>query len=484
MIHLPRSLRFRLALTYVLVFAALLSALGLAAGLFLQRGMRRYFDQQLIGRARQMIAALVQSPDPDDAAQLERALIQEARSVYYRDYFVELRDAHQRVIARSDNLGSRELPFDPAPLAGRPNAESLRTVSADRADPLMTDGQPLRLVLVRHESPGIGPLYLQVATSLAHVTRTTAILRRVFAWGMLLCVLAAAATAWIVSGRATRRLRHLSRAVRRLTPASLDQRRLPEVGRRDEIDRLIVIIDRTLERLALGFKAQQRFAQDVSHELKTPLSVLHTQAQVCLMDEAVSPDAAELARSVADESRRLSQLVHSLQLLARTSGRQHDLPREPVDLGELAADVVRQLRPWAGLRRRRIQLDVESARPGGNAPRARGDAELLMAMVSNLIRNAVRFSPEDQPVEVRVSRADGVAQISVRDHGPGLPPDLAHDIFDRFVQAPDHRDGGAGLGLAIARSIAELHQGEIAVADAPGGGCRFIVALPLAHPAD
>jgi signal transduction histidine kinase len=220
----------------------------------------------------------------------------------------------------------------------------------------------------------------------------------------------------------------------------------------------------------------RRFTADASHELRTPLTSVRGLAEYGLQqgDAASREELLRLMGLIAGESGRMSRLVDDLLLLARfDTGR--PLDRRPVDLASLAAEAVQRARIVAPGR----PVTLEAAEP----VIVDGDEGRLTQVIDNLIGNALQHTPPGSPVTVAVTGGPGHAELTVADHGPGMTAEQASRVFERFYRTDGARtraSGGAGLGLAIASSLAAAHGGEITVETAPGEGAAFCLRLPQA----
>jgi signal transduction histidine kinase len=212
---------------------------------------------------------------------------------------------------------------------------------------------------------------------------------------------------------------------------------------------------------------QRRFVADASHELRTPLtSVL---ANLELLAESLHGDEGDAARSALRSSQRMRRLVADLLLLARTDvGRV--VKREPCDLREIVVEAAGELGPVSV--EHEIVLDVHPA----IVEAARDE---LHRLVINLLENALRHTPPGTRISVTTAAVGGEASLVVEDDGPGVPPELAATLFERFVRGAGDRGGSFGLGLAIVRAVAESHGGTVTLETAKEGvGARFVVRLP------
>ncbi len=221
---------------------------------------------------------------------------------------------------------------------------------------------------------------------------------------------------------------------------------------------------------------QRRFVADASHELRTPLtSVL---ANLELLAESLRGEEGEAARSALRSSRRMRRLVADLLLLARSDvGRA--APHQPVDLGQVVLDAAAELGPLSG--EHELSIDAHPAV-------VEGDHDELFRLALNLIENALRHTPPGTAIrastrlagEPTTSGGQGEALLTVEDNGPGVAPELAPTLFERFVRGAGDRGGSFGLGLAIVRAVAQSHGGTVALESVTPHGARFVVRLPLA----
>jgi signal transduction histidine kinase len=245
---------------------------------------------------------------------------------------------------------------------------------------------------------------------------------------------------------------------------------VPEPPSRDEVARLARTTNETLTALEASVERQRRFVADASHELRSPIASLRTQLEVA----AAHPELLDLDGAVHDTV-RLQSLAADLLLLARL-----DAGERPggarVDLDALVRE---ELAQRAG---DRVPVTLEGG--SGGPVEVTGSRGQLARVLGNLLDNAQRHAVSR--VRVRVGRGDGRAVLEVADDGAGVPEEERERIFQRFVRLDDARsrdDGGAGLGLAIARDVAVRHGGTLTVGRAPGGGALFTLRLPAAAPA-
>ena len=250
--------------------------------------------------------------------------------------------------------------------------------------------------------------------------------------------------------------------------------RLPEDGVATEIQGLVRALNRALDRLAGAYERQKQFTADAAHELRTPLSAIRTLCEVTLRRPRDAADLREALEGVLRRVLKLGDLVENLLRLTRLQNGTRPLERAPVSLAMVAHEAVQAHLPAAKAK------GVELAVLAPAAVTVAGHAGLLEECVSNLVENAVRYTPAGGRVSVEV-RPGPPAAVVVADTGVGIAPGHLPRIFERFYRADparSHRRGGAGLGLAIALEIARRHGGDIRVESEPGRGSRFELVLP------
>jgi signal transduction histidine kinase len=230
--------------------------------------------------------------------------------------------------------------------------------------------------------------------------------------------------------------------------------------------------------LEAGYRAQERFISNVAHDLKTSIAVMLTESQVFRSDNVSLEEVDEYRQSMISEMKRLGGLVEGFLTLARADQGDALARMRDVSVVDVLMEAVAECDSEASHLEVRLVTIVQGDESSPGEVELRADADLLRAMLANLIRNAVRHSPAGEVVDIRLAQHEEWTVFSVRDRGPGVPDDLREVIFDRFVQAPGDqpRAAGTGIGLAIARSVAEMHRGRVQNCD--DGGCTFTVRLP------
>ena len=319
---------------------------------------------------------------------------------------------------------------------------------------------------------GARPLVLLVASPLTDVGLEQREIREAILIGIpIVLLLAGGGGLWLASV-GLRPITDMARRAARIPPTGLED--LGQPDRSDELGQLASAFNGLVARLRAALQTQRQFMADASHELRTPVSVVRATADVTLnrahRDEIEYREALAI---VGGQSRRLGRLVEDMLVLARADAGGY--PLRPVDLylDEIIADCRRAVDVLATER----GVTIQSAEVAEIA--FRGDEDLLRRLVLNVLQNAVQHTPLGGSVAVDVRQDGGAVRIRVSDEGPGIPPADQARIFDRFVQLDAARRGlGAGLGLPIARWIAEAHQGTLVLEKSDAGGSVFCVSLP------
>jgi len=339
---------------------------------------------------------------------------------------------------------------------------------------------PYRYVRLRITEPGQPTYHVRIGTYTTGLDdRLTSLVRQLTIVGGALLLLTPL-IGWWLARRATRPVADILRTADQLKPTRLGDR-LPEHGTRDELDRLSSTINRLLDEVAGHVDRQRQFVADAAHELRGPLAAMQSALEVATSRERTTEDYRRTIDDVLEECRHLARLTNDLLLLAEgESDSQSGL------LGDLDfSALVRQSGGmFAGVAEERgIRLDVDAP----TAVHVRGDARQLRQVCSNLLDNAIRFTPAGGRIALRVAGEplQRQAVFTIEDTGAGIDEQLLPRVFDRFFQADAARDRGnphrgGGLGLAICKSIVDRHGGTIDVASRRLAGSQFTVRLPLA----
>lgn len=280
---------------------------------------------------------------------------------------------------------------------------------------------------------------------------------------------------WLMAGRA---LRPVERMRQEAAAISADEpgRRLPVPPSEDEIARLGETLNLMLARLEQALERERRFVDDASHELRTPLGILRTELELALRRARTREELEAALRSAAEESERLTTLAEDLLVLARSDRGLLPVHRENTDVGALIHEAVG--RSSFSAQSKGVSIEEE----GPERAVATIDPTRLRQALVNLLDNALRHSPTGSVVTVKHALLEDALEVSVSDQGPGFPSGFLESAFDPFTRSDEARTrkgGGAGLGLAIVRAVAEAHGGSASALNNATGGAKVVLHIPL-----
>ena len=359
-----------------------------------------------------------------------------------------------------------------------------RTAQAAAAGGPITVGALDDDVQYRLVARSVGDDVRIVALSLADVDDAVSrlVLAEILATAVIILLLGA--VGWWVVRLGIRPIKQMTDAAQQIAAGDRSHR-VPELAPSTEAGQLSGALNHMLDELDESFAQQQasedrlrRFVADASHELRTPVTTIRGYAELYRMGGLPAGDGLDEAmRRTEQEAVRMARLVDDLLTLAKLDqGR--PLERRPVDLALLVADAARDA--GAVDVDRRITTDLP---PAGGPAVVEGDEDRLRQVLANVVGNALVHTPPGTPIELRVEAADGWARVAVVDHGPGMAPDVAAKVTQRFYRADPARArhrGGSGLGMSIADAAVVAHGGTIAVESALGAGTTVTVTLPRA----
>ncbi|MGQ0766329.1 MAG: sensor histidine kinase [Gemmatimonadota bacterium] len=470
----PSTIRARLTLWYsallglpLLIFAVVCFQLFARA---LQARTDLFIADALHAVAREVVAERRAAAGVEDAI---RTTLEEVR---FQELHVVVRDSSGRLVAIATEPGAAPSPLDTIQFPGHPGDTgtfATRSVTAVEgsyrliARPLVIDNR--RFVLTGRYS-------------LAENEAALAQVRGIFVIAIPLLLAVAATSGWFLAKRSLAPVSSMAGRAAEIGSRTLHER-LP-VGGGAELVHLSSVFNNLLDRLEASFEQQRRFMADASHELRTPTAIVRAEADVTLSRNDRSPaDYRASLQIVQDAARRLTRIVDDLFLLGRTDSG-HLVPRPgQLWLEELLHDSTHGVRQLAETRGVTVSLGVVIEAP------FEGDADLLGRLFLNLLDNAIKYSPSPGKVTVDLSRVGEHYIVRVADQGPGIPSAARERIFERFYRLDESRSrteesgmSGAGLGLPIARRIAELHGGSLALGESRPGTTEFIVSLPVISP--
>lgn len=479
--HIGRSmsLRVRLTLWVVAIFTLTWWTVGGLFWLYQRAAIRSVSDQRMLARARILATGIAPALPEISAAEIRKLATEQLSLNEYNRVEVKVLDRSMREVARWGVDEASELDMLAASEAlqsRRPTLYSAPPGANAREDEFIERYTRVAAMAVQDRW---GNLYAIVVTADDTLANEQA---AILAKAMLVCAaigpFAAGISGWFIAGVAVSPFKRLHSLTAVLTQQPSDSD-LEFRGGSAEVQRLERELVQARARILERFAAQERFLSNVSHEIKTPLAVMITEAET-LPRAGLPEHAAEFIDGVRDEMARLGRLVESFLTLARVQEGRVEAHTARYAVIDLVMDSLDNCRMMAKQHHVRLVPILNFTTDTDSEAELAGDPELLRTMLDNLIRNAIRFSPEEGTVRVEVQVNKRLAIIRVIDEGPGIPRDRIGTIFERFSQAHEHerRGRGHGLGLSISLGIAELHGGAVTVENRDPTGCEFIVFLP------
>ena len=459
----PRHVRSRMTLWYVLVLGFLLLAYAGGASLYLFYSLREQLDNDLSEDVERVEGLLENTPDGmvaldsvhhgEDEANMQR--------------FVEVWSAEGALLYRSPTL-------EGGALGGPPRSSAESNTQRSPSTVRLADGRRVRMATSIHTVDGRRVL-LRVAHSEQGLWQELEEFGSVLLVALPLALVLAGLGGFALARKALAPIDAMAHQAERISAERLSER-LPIENPEDELGHLARAFNATLARLEAAFDQLRRFTADASHELRTPLTAIRSVGEVALQVPKSATEYRDVIGSMLEETDRLTRLVDSLLTLSRADAGHIQVQRTDISLLGLAQEASSLVEVLAEEKQQRISVE------GDPTLIVSGDRLILRQALINLIDNAIKYSPAEAEILVRVAAGkDSQLIVEVVDQGPGVRQEHQSRIFDRFYRVDSARSrewGGAGLGLAIARWAVEIHGGQITLQSVEGRGSTFRVALP------
>lgn len=460
------SVRVRLTLWYVLVFGLLLLGFSIFIYLVLSETLYNRLDQVLASAAQAAATNFQKEISENEEADVTAAAAEALIDLRLPDVYIALFAGDQLLATNSDEGQLLALGKDRLPATGTSEQPVFRTIAGFGEAGARLAALSLRVNEQDYRVVVIAPLHDTV--------EQLASIRRIFYIGLPATLLVAGLGGLMLARKSLAPVVAMSNQAELISAKNLHER-LPISNPNDELGHLASVFNELLLRLDRSFESMRQFMADASHELRTPLAIIRGEADVALSQDRGAAEYKEALAIIQDEAKRLSRIVDDMLALARADAGQRPLKIEEFYLNDLVEDCFRaaQVLAW----RKGVALTLAPA-----ADMAfRGDEDMLRRMILNLLDNAIKYTPADGAVGVKLVGEAARAKIIVEDTGIGIPAEAAAHIFERFYRVDKSRsraDGSSGLGLAIARWVAEAHNGAIHLISQPGHGSTFTVTLP------
>ncbi len=488
--RLARGLRFRLALSYAVLFTLLLTGIALVFRANLARALDTQIQEELTGDWGAMkgymriervpelgkigAAWYYDKDDPD-----ETTIVLDARKIYLvadqNGNPIPDAETHEASVSTAyDDIGV-DKPSDIRKKVAEAVASNKPKIFWEER--YTSKGEPVKIRSGIVYSEGhVAPYYVAIGTSYADNVKILHRYTWIFAGVIPGALILGSLLGYFMAGRALTPVLAVAQAAQRISGSNLSMR-IPTRDAGDELDYLILTFNRMIERLEASFQQIRQFSTDVSHELRTPITGIRGQLEVALFTAQTTDQYREAMFNSLQDIDRLSQIVRALLLLSQAESGQLLLQRSRLNLCEVVEDLVDQ-----------FQIPAEAAGVRLTAqlpPQCDADVDRVQIerMITNLLSNALKFTPEGGEVTVILEvRADSV-ELIVQDTGRGIPTEHLPHIFDRFYRVPGKGtapspEQGLGLGLSFVAWIVKAHHGKIEVDSTPGKGTRFTIHLP------
>jgi len=457
-----RSIRFKLAFWYTIVFAFTFVFISWAAYTFIIQTLYDSLDQSIKNEAGWISARFDKHLSREESDQIVKEDILEHASFFPIKEYIEIWDSSGKIYYQSPNLKYEDT------LTSHVNVNPekvpiIKTITTFR-------NHDIRLIirkLPRHT------VYLAMPTE--SITSATNQLFKIIAWMGPIVLVLAAIGGTLLAKQSFSKINQVIETAQRINADRLYDR-IPEHTAKDEIGKIISTFNDMISRLEFSFNQLKQFSADASHELKTPLTVMRVQLETALDSKVSMNDIRKIVANCLDETLRMNTIIESLLLLSKKDVGQEIIEKKPVDLKHLILQTYDESVIIASQPQISVVLDNLSD------ANVLGDEQRLRQMLLNLIDNAIKYNHPSGSIHIGMSLDDQFAKITIADTGIGISSSEIPRIFDRFYRIDKARSrelGGSGLGLSIAKLIVDAHGGSISVSSNLNKGSEFTVLLPL-----
>ncbi|MBT8367635.1 MAG: HAMP domain-containing protein [Deltaproteobacteria bacterium] len=455
------TLAFRLTLWYAGIFMFSACVAFLFFYLLITSVIRQQTDQDLLIGAR-TFSSILSSHGPEA---LKQQAFLEAQASGEKKVFFRLLYITGQLFSSSNMSYWRDIGI---------NKDSIKRLPTDRQPAFDTISIPGRKHKVRILYAILGPgLIVQLGRSMDAHTRIIEAFRKIFVVTMAVLFVLAVIVGWFMAKRALAGVDTVIHTARRISERSLDER-VPVKKQVDEIDQLAITFNQMLDRIQKLVTEIKEMNDNIAHDLKSPITRIRGIAEVSLTTESTLQDYENMAGNTIEECDRLLNMINTMLIISKTEAGLGQFEKKELDIAKVVQDACELFLPMAEIEGLTLVCDTLDRLI------TNGDIRMVQRMISNLIDNAVKYTPAGGKIEV-TALSDGrqSIRISIKDSGRGISEkDLPH-IFERFYRCdPSRSQTGTGLGLSFARAVARAHGGEITVTSVPNEGSTFTVTLP------
>jgi heavy metal sensor kinase len=459
-IKLKNTLAFRLTLWYAGIFTVSSCVAFLLFYTLITSFIRDRTDQELLGQVSRFSALL--AAEGVDA--VKGAAVIEAQAAGVKKVFFRLLSLNGQAFSSSNIAYWKDIDVNETAIKKllRGGSPVFQTIAIrDRKEEIR--------ILYAFLSPGI---ILQVGQAMESYSRFLDAFKGIFITTMTFLIILAAGVGWFMARRAVSGVEAVTRTAQKISGGTLEER-VPVKARGDEIDQLATTFNQMLDRIQTLLTEIKEMSDNIAHDLRSPITRIRGIAEVTFTTSKSLSEYEAMAASTIEECDRLLDMINTMLMISKTEAGVGHLIREEIDLAGLAREACELFEPTAEDNGITLSYDVQGR------SHLVGDTRMIQRMLSNLLDNAIKYTPSGGSVTVSVSENNNQIIVSVKDTGIGISPrDLSH-IFERFYRCDQSRSQtGIGLGLSLARAIARAHGGDITPTSSPNQGSTLVVILP------
>lgn len=459
-------IKWKLTLWYGGILALILVTFSSGVYIYFQNSLQKSIDTKIKSIAEVLASSMTETHNQSLFGNFERYL-ENALGKKPKGKFIQIIDASGKIGARLNDLEAEAVPVSFVTLEKALKGEIVyETIESARPRlrmitmPILENKKIISIV--------------QVGSSLEEFEDTMKRLLIIMIVSIITATSGTIVVGYFMAKKTMKPVDQIRRAAVKISSSNLDER-IELKGRKDELGRLAETFNAMISRLKDSFQRINQFSIDVSHELKTPLTILKGETELALRKERTVEEYRRSLASNLEEIDRMSRIIDDLLLLSKAEVKDIRMNLEKVDLRDLLADVCLNMKLFGENKGVEIiAKDLEDIR-------IVGDELKLRRMLTNIVENGIKYGGRGGHVTVSSFKQNGYAYINIQDDGPGIAADDIKYIFDRFYRADRSRkrESGSGLGLSISKWIAEAHKGTIEVESTPSAGSLFRIKLPM-----
>jgi len=463
-VNLP--IKWRLTLWYGLILALILVVFSSGVYVYFRNSLQKSIDAKIKSLGEVISSSITDTHSTSVFSNFERYL-ENVLGKKPKGKFIQIMDRTGRIGAKMNDIETETLPSNFGTLERALKGEIVYE-TIERVNPR------LRMVTIPIMDNKKVASIIQVGTSLEDFDETMKKLLIIMIIGIPTSISVTIVCGYFLARKALRPVDQIRRTAVKISSRNLDER-IDVGGRKDELSRLAQTFNEMLSRLKDSFQRINQFSIDVSHELKTPLTILKGETEVALRKDRDNENYKKILSSNLEEIDRMSKIIDDLLLLSKADSKEMKLNVEDIALRDFIADICVDMKIFAD--NKGIGLDVKELED----VKLKGDELKLRRMLWNIVENGIKYTQNGGKIEIMSYINNGFICIDVKDNGIGIPENDIKYIFDRFYRGDKSRkrESGSGLGLSISKWIAEAHRGIIEVKSKPLEGSLFTIKLPV-----